>query len=121
MAKASNRRRKGRHRGASARANADLSAHLTSLGLESVSAYRAWCRERGLSGALNKSWQERRQERSMAQQQLDGTREEAEIDLHVKRLGLDGRDAYQAWCNEHGQGDALRKKRVTTEERAGFG
>ena len=109
MAKTTNRRRKGRHRGALARANADLSAHLASLGIDGVSAYQSWCRDHGLSGALNKSWQERRQERALAQQQLDGTRDEAALDRHIKKLGLSGRDRYQKWCVEHGLGDALHK------------
>ena len=109
MAKTTNRRRKGRHRGASARANADLSAHLASLGIDGVSAYQSWCRDHGLSGALNKSWQERRQERALAQQQLDGTRDEAALDRHIKKLGFSDRDRYQKWCVEHGLGDALHK------------
>ncbi len=123
MAKSTNRRRKGRHRGASARANADLTAHLASLGLDGVSAYKSWCHDRGLSGALNKTWQERRHERSLAQQQLDGSRDEAALDRHVEKLGLPDRDAYRSWCVTHGLGDALhksdaqRKKEIALAER----
>ena len=66
MPRNQSRRKKGRHRGAVARANADLMSHVASLGLETEAAYRAWCRDHGFSGALSKSWQERRQERVAA-------------------------------------------------------
>jgi hypothetical protein len=123
VAKTTKRRRKSRNRGTSARANADLEAHLASLGLDGVSAYQTWCRDHGLNGALNKSWQERRQERSLAQRQLDGTRDEAALDRHIKKIGLAGRDRYRAWCVEHELSDALhksdaqRKKEVAVAER----
>ena len=57
------RRKKGRPRGATARANAELGAHLASLGLAAIEAYKVWCRQHGFSAALSKTWQERRQER----------------------------------------------------------
>lgn len=47
------RRSKGRRRGAASRANNDLDAHLESLGLVGVEAYKHWCHERGFTAALN--------------------------------------------------------------------
>ena len=54
------RRKRGRHRGAAGKANSDLMTHIASLGLETVQAYKGWCKDHGLKGALTKSWQDRR-------------------------------------------------------------
>jgi len=42
------------------------SKHLGALGVANLDAYRAWCRERGLSEALNKSEKQLRRERELA-------------------------------------------------------
>jgi len=42
------------------------SAHLEALGLASVTEYQAWCKEHGLSGALDKSEKQLREERERA-------------------------------------------------------
>ncbi len=102
-------RKGGRHRGTTARANADLMSHIGSLGLKTVSAYQKWCREHGLSGALNKSWQERRQERAVATRDTAKKQVEAETIEHVKLLGLETVLEYQAWCREQGLSDAVHK------------
>ncbi|MXX39096.1 MAG: hypothetical protein F4Z85_13730, partial [Gemmatimonadetes bacterium] len=61
------KRKKSRRRGAAARANAELGAHIESLGLEAIESYKVWCRQHGFSAALSKTWQERRQERAAHQ------------------------------------------------------
>lgn len=109
MARKPKARKRGRRRGSSARANADLSAHIESLGLATVSAYRAWCRDHGFTGALNKSWQERRRERAVSEKELDEEAAGAGLELHVERLGLPDEAAYQAWCRQHDLSDALNK------------
>ena len=109
MAKKENRRKRGRHRGTAARANADLETHIASLGLRTVEEYRAWCRRHGLSGASSKTWQERRQERGLAQRDVATAAAESAAQEHARALGLDGLDQYRAWCRAHGLGEALHK------------
>jgi hypothetical protein len=82
------KRRKGRHRGAAGKANADLDAHIQSLGLKTLSQYQAWCRDHGFNGALNKSWQERRQERKIADLAIDQELADQELMRHIASLGL---------------------------------
>ncbi|MDP6778507.1 MAG: PcfJ domain-containing protein [Candidatus Latescibacteria bacterium] len=102
-------RKGGRHRGSTARANADLMSHIGSLGLKTVSAYQKWCRDQGLSGALNKSWQERRGERAIVSQDAAKREAEAEAIEHVKLLGLETVLEYQTWCRDQGLSDAVHK------------
>ena len=83
------KRKKRRHRGAAGKANTDLTAHIQSLGLTSVSQYQAWCRDHGFNGALNKSWQERRQERKIAGQALDIEMADRALLHHIRELGLE--------------------------------
>ena len=104
------RRKKGRRRGATARANAELGAHLASLGLAAIEAYKVWCRQHGFSAALSKTWQERRQERVAHQRDQRAAQATQALQQHVERLGLDGVAAYQAWCRQQGIGDAMYKK-----------
>ncbi len=103
------KRKKSRRRGATARANAELGAHMASLGLEAIEAYKVWCRQHGFSAALSKTWQERRQERSAHQRDQQAARAEDALRQHVERLGLDGVAAYQTWCRQQGLGDAVHK------------
>lgn len=103
------KRKKGRRRGATARANAELGAHLASLGLAAVEAYKVWCRQHGFSAALSKTWQERRQERVAHQRDQRAAQATHALQQHVKQLGLDGVVAYQAWCRQQGIGDAMYK------------
>ena len=118
MPKTDHRRKKSRHRGVSARANADLMAHIASLGLATVETYRAWCREHGITGALSKRWQERRYERQLAQKLADRERSDEALDHHISELGLESVEAYRAWCRRHGlsdyrnKGEGLRKKEL---------
>ena len=108
MAKGQKRKR-GRRRGATARANAELGAHIESLGLETIETYKAWCRQHGFTAALNKSWQERRQERTAQRKDQRAAQAEDALRQHVERLGLDGIEAYQAWCRQQGLSDAVYK------------
>ncbi len=50
------------------RVNADLMAHIESLGLTSVEQYRAWCSANGLSTQTHKSSTQRRNEKRLARQ-----------------------------------------------------
>ena len=103
------KRKKARRRGATARANAELGAHMESLGLEAIEAYKVWCRQHGFSAALSKTWQERRQERAAHQRDQQAAQAEDALRQHVAQLGLDGMAAYQTWCRQQGLGDAIHK------------
>jgi hypothetical protein len=117
------KRKKRRHRGAAGKANADLGAHIQSLGLATVTQYQTWCRERGFSGALNKSWQERRQERKISDQVIDTELAERELLDHIRELGLTTVAEYTAWCTSHGlstgshKSNSQRKKEVALASR----
>ena len=104
-----NRRKKGRHRGAASRANNDLMAHIASLDLETVEEYRSWCHAHGLTAALNKGWQERRQERQLVERDRAKAGLEKEQMKHVEALGLETVEAYQAWCREQGLSESANK------------
>ena len=103
------KRKKSRRRGATARANAELGAHIESLGLAAIEAYKVWCRQHGFSAALSKTWQERRQERAAHQRDQQAAQAEDAVRQHVAQLGLDGVVAYQTWCRQQGLGDAIHK------------
>ena len=82
------KRKKRRHRGAAGKANADLTAHIRSLGLTGVAQYQTWCRDHGLNRALNKGWQARRRERAIAERAIDAELSERELLQHIRELGL---------------------------------
>ena len=109
MSKQQNRRKKGRHRGAASRANNDLMAHIASLELETVEQYRSWCHAHGLTAALNKGWQERRQERLLVERDRARAGVEKEQMKHVEALGLETVEAYQAWCRGNGLSESVNK------------
>jgi len=67
-----------------------------------VTQYKAWCRDHGFNGALNKSWQERRQERKIADQSFEVEMADRELMDHIRELGLDSVEKYTAWCKKHG-------------------
>src|SRR6185369_17883183 len=92
-----------------ATANDKLMRHIRSLGLENVPDYRCWCRRHGFSDSLSKDWQIWRQERLAARQSgvVDAAR--TELARHVEALGLEGVEAYPAWCRRHGFSDTLQK------------
>ena len=103
------KRKKGRRRGTAARANNDLAAHIASLGLETLGEYKAWCKQRGLSGATNKAWQERRQERERAQREVGEAEAKEVLQGHVEELGLKTVEEYRAWCRQHGLSESVHK------------
>ena len=109
MPRQSTKRHKSRARGAAARANHDADAHIASLGLASEGDYRAWCHRHGLSGAVNKSWQERRRERVVARQDAQKAESASQVEEHVKALGLETVEDYRAWCRARGLSDSLHK------------
>ena len=102
-------KKKRRRRGAQARANAHLSAHIESLGLETVTQYQRWCRKHGFTAALNKGWQERRVERIAVNRDEAAAAADEAVSEHVEALGLDSIKAYQAWCRQHNSSEALHK------------
>ncbi|MCZ6632042.1 MAG: PcfJ domain-containing protein [bacterium] len=106
------KRKKRRHRGAVGKANTDLTAHIQSLGLTSVSQYQAWCRDHGFNGALNKSWQERRQERKVADRALEDQVADRELQAHIQKLGLMTVEEYVAWCTAQGLSTGTNKSRA---------
>ena len=103
------KRTKPRKRGAAARANADLDAHIQSLGLDSIQAYKSWCRQHGFTGALNKSWQERRAERARLAKDREADKATAAALAHVEQLGLKTVEEYRDWCVQHGLSEGLHK------------
>src|SRR6266852_2258684 len=52
------RGRQSRVQDAVATADDKLMRHIRALGLGSVEAYRAWCRQRGFSDSVSKDWQD---------------------------------------------------------------
>lgn len=103
------KRKKGRHRGAAGKANADLEMHIQSLGLKTLGQYQAWCKDHGFNGALNKSWQERRQERKVADLAIDQDLADQELMRHIAELGLKTVDDYTAWCADQGLSTGIQK------------
>ena len=76
------------------RANADLGAHIQSLGLQTIPKYQRWCREHGFTTALNKGWQERRSEKDALRRDAEAAATEQNVLDHARALGLDFIDAY---------------------------
>lgn len=102
-------RKKPRHRGTEARANADIETHIRSLGLETVAQYQEWCRKNGFTGALNKIWSERHKERILAQKLREEEKAQAEVVQYVLSLGHQTVELYQVWCRAHDLSDSLHK------------
>lgn len=92
-----------------ATADAELRRHLNALGLESVEAYRAWCRQHGFRTGTRKSWQEQRQEREAFRKEEAATAAQAEVARHIQALGLESLDEYRSWCRRHGFSDSANK------------
>jgi hypothetical protein len=113
MARQTKSRKRSRHRGASAKANADLETHIASLGLHTIGEYKTWCRSHGYTGALNKTWQERRKERAVAEQEKSAAAANVGLDLHIERLGLKDDRAYQAWCKKNRLSASLNKSEAS--------
>jgi hypothetical protein len=80
----------------------ELQKHLRALKLDSVAAYRTWCRKQGFGGALDKPWQERRREIQRAQRLADEARTGAALHQHILELRFQTQEEYGAWCECHG-------------------
>jgi hypothetical protein len=80
----------------------ELQKHLKALGLDSVAAYRVWCREQGFGSALDKSWQERRREVQRAERLADEARTGQALEQHIRDLRFETAQAYAVWCERHG-------------------
>lgn len=80
----------------------ELQKHLRDLGIETVGAYRVWCREQGFRGALDKSWQERRREVQRAQKLAEDARNAALLHNHWYMLRFQTQQEYEAWCVQNG-------------------
>jgi hypothetical protein len=76
-----------------------------------MSEYQAWRRKHGISGGLNTSWQERREERKLAAKDVVAADADAELRAHIEDLGLSSVAAYRKWCGASGFGDGLNKSR----------
>ena len=78
-----------------------------------------------LGRCLNKSWQERRQERKIADQAFDIEQADKALMHHIHALNLDSAADYTAWCKKHGlstgshKSDAQRKKERELASRLG--
>jgi hypothetical protein len=97
-------------------AGAELSRHLRALGLETVDEYRSWCREHGFRSATDKSWQEQREERRVAEKEEAQARAQDELLRHVRTLRLRTVEEYRAWCLQHGLSDSLNKSREQRQQ-----
>ena len=79
----------------------ELQKHLKALGLDSVAAYRAWCREQGFGSALDKPWQERRREVQRAEKLSEEVQSAAALHNHWWCLHFREPSEYAAWCERH--------------------
>ena len=86
--------------------------HLRSLHLNTVDAYRNWCRENGFNARLNKTLPQRRKELASARRTTKQHRIDSELEAHIRALALGTIADYQAWCRTHGVGDGLQKSKV---------
>jgi hypothetical protein len=89
----------------------DLLRHIRSLGLESVEAYRAWCRRHGFRPGTRKSWQEQREEQRAARRAVAEAAARAELAEHARSLGFRSEEEYRAWCRRHDFGVGPNKTR----------
>jgi hypothetical protein len=83
--------------------------HVASLGLDTVRGYQSWCRDHGLSGALNKGWQERRSERALARKLADQDRDGKAFERHLLHLGMASESEYRDWCRANDLSDSTHK------------
>ncbi len=81
---------------------ASLRLHIRQLGLDTVEAYQAWCRNHGLDPALDKSEAQRRQELSRLQGIAMQARHKA-----IRRLRRDPLDVLIAVCDGQLESDNL--------------
>ncbi|MCW3097168.1 MAG: hypothetical protein JWL77_2786 [Chthonomonadaceae bacterium] len=80
----------------------ELQKHLRALALDSVAAYRVWCREQGFGSALDKGWQERRREVQRAEKLAEEARTGAALEQHIRELRFETTEEYKVWCERHG-------------------
>ena len=80
----------------------ELQKHLRTLALDSVAAYRVWCREQGFGSALDKPWQERRREIQRAHKLADDARTDSALGQHIIALHFQDHEEYAAWCERNG-------------------
>lgn len=100
----------------------EIQRHLRELGLESVHAYQAWCRENGFRAGLDKNWHERREETRHAQRAAEEAALNGARRRHLEALGLKSEEQYAAWCASRGfsgggkkSREQLRQERLTVE------
>ena len=91
------------------RAEAEFARHLKALGLADETAYRAWCRDNGFGTGLQKTWQERRDERLARCKRADQESADAAFREHLRALGLADAVAYASWCRERNFGASHQK------------
>ncbi|MYI99650.1 MAG: hypothetical protein F4104_08535, partial [Gemmatimonadetes bacterium] len=109
------------HLEADPRLSAPMRRHLRSLHLDTVEAYRTWCRENGFNIRLNKTLPQRRRELASSQKTTKQHRIDAELEAHITALGLGTVAEYQAWCRAHGAGDGLQKSKAQRRQEIQLG
>jgi len=92
-------------------ADGEILRHIRSLGLDSVEAYRRWCRAHGFRPGTRKSWQEQREEQRAARKAVAEAAARAGLMEHVRALGFPSEEEYRSWCRRHGFGDGPNKTR----------
>jgi len=88
---------------------APMRRHIRSLRLDTVEAYRIWCRRNGFNARLNKTLAQRQRELAIAQKTASQHRALSDLEDHMAALGLGSVGAYRTWCRKHNQGDGLHK------------
>lgn len=94
------------------RLSAPMRRHLRTLDLDTVDAYRNWCRENGFNARLNKTLPQRRKELASARRTTKQHRIDSELEAHIRALTLGTIAEYQAWCRTHGVGAGLQKSKA---------
>lgn len=103
------------------RLSAPMRRHLRSLHLDTVEAYRAWCRENGFNVRLNKTLPQRRRELASSQKATKQHRIDTDLEAHLTALGLGTIAEYQAWCRAHGAGEGLQKSKAQRRQEIQLG
>jgi hypothetical protein len=77
--------------------------------MESIDAYRAWCRQHGFRVDTRKNWHEQRQERTLWERLQAETAADDSLARHASSLGFPDVAAYREWCRRAGFGETTRK------------
>ena len=95
------------------RKEAEAMQHVRQLGLDSIDAYFAWCRQNGYRLTLEKKLRQRQREIQRAQSIAVAPPQSplATVTIeHIRALGLESVEEYRVWCLQNGLDEALAKK-----------